>query len=494
MMPHGLTRRSLLKAAASAAAPALLAQARKRNLVFLFTDDQRDDFIGALGHPWLKGHTPHMDRLVRQGVHFRNAFVTSSLCSPSRASILTGQYMHAHGVMDNFTPLNPKLPTFPQLLRENGYRTAFIGKWHMGGDSDEARPGFDHWVSFRGQGEYVDPEINRNGARGKVNGYMTDILTEESKRFIQANASRPFMLYLSHKAVHYPFQPPKRHASLFEGRTVPKPASMPYKKEFYEHLPAWVERRRYSRHGVDGLFGHTATFDDAYRGYCQSLISVDESVGEVMNALEERKLLNDTLVVYMGDNGYLWGEHGLVDKRAMYEPSIRVPLMAHCPDLFGGAKKVDGMALNLDIGPTMLEAAGVAVPQTMHGRSLLPLAAGKAVDWRKDFLYEYEWEQDYPYTPTITGLRTERYSFMQYQGVWDISELYDLQKDPQQMNNLVRDIRINYQRGRLSMNIPDEERRKLVDSMQARLHEILSQTGGDPRRSGKGSEGDRYAL
>ncbi|MGH9661594.1 MAG: sulfatase-like hydrolase/transferase, partial [Bryobacteraceae bacterium] len=152
-----MTRRHLL--AGGAAAPALLAQSRRRNLVFILTDDHRHDFIGALGHPWLAGHTPHLDRLLAGGVHFRNAFVTSSLCSPSRASILTGLYMHAHGVADNFTPLPPRLPTFPQLLREGGYRTAFIGKWHMGGASDEPRPGFDHWVSFRGQGEYRNPEI-----------------------------------------------------------------------------------------------------------------------------------------------------------------------------------------------------------------------------------------------------------------------------------------------------------------------------------------------
>ncbi len=493
-MTRSISRRTLLQAAASAAAPALLAQSRKRNLVFILTDDHRYDFIGALGHPWLKGHTPNMDRLLTGGVHFRNGFVTSSLCSPSRASILTGQYMHAHGVLDNFSPLNPKLPTFPALLQSSGYRTGFIGKWHMGGDSDEVRPGFHHWVSFRGQGEYEDPQMNFNGTRRKVPGNMTEILTRESTRFIRDNAASPFMLYLSHKAVHYPFHPAKRHENLFEGKPVPKPTSMLYKKEFYEHLPQWVERRRYSRHGVDGLFGHTATFDDAYRGYCQSLVSVDDSVGEVLNALEEKRLLNDTLIIYMGDNGYLWGEHGLVDKRSMHEPSMRVPMVAHCPDLFAAGGKVDGMALNLDIGPTMLEAAGVRVPDSMHGRSLLPLASGKAANWRKDFVYEYEWEQDYPYTPTITGLRTEQYSFMQYQGIWDISELYDIQKDPGQMNNLLRDVKVSHERGRLSMNVPAGDRKQLVDSLQTRLQQILALTGGDPRRSGKGSEGDRYAL
>lgn len=484
-----LSRRRLL-----GAAPALLLQRpRPRNIVFILTDDHRYDFIGALGHPWLQGQTPHMDRLVNNGVHFRNAFVTSSLCSPSRASILTGQYMHAHRVFDNFSPLPANLPTFPQLLQKAGYRTGFFGKWHMGGDSDERQPGFDDWLSFRGQGDYRNPQINHNGTRRQASGYMTEILTAEARRFLQQPASRPFCLYLSHKAVHFPFQPPPRYASLFDGKPIPRPASMPFKDEFYQQLPEWVKRRRYSRHGVDGAFGHSASVDDAYRGYCQCLKSIDDSTGELLAQLEESRLLNDTLVVYMGDNGFLWGEHGLVDKRAMYEPSIRVPLMLHCPDL-AGPRKVDQMALNLDIASTFLDAAGLPSPSTMHGRSLLPLLRGSVPDWRKDFLYEYEWEQDYPYTPTITGLRTERHSLIQTQGLWDIAELYDIQNDPDQMKNLIADIRITYQRGRLSMNIPDPQRKQLVDTLQARLAELLSQTGGDPRRSGKGSEGDRFAL
>ncbi|MGH9661895.1 MAG: sulfatase/phosphatase domain-containing protein, partial [Bryobacteraceae bacterium] len=353
--------------------------------------------------------------------------------------------------------------------------------------------GFDHWVSFRGQGEYRNPEINRNGQRSKAAGYMTDILTAESARFIRDNAARPFCMYLSHKAVHYPFQPPDRHASLFDSKPVPKPPSMPYKEDFYSQLPEWVRRRRYSRHGVDGLFGHTATFDDAYRGYCQCLKSVDDSVGAVLAQLEESRLLNDTLVVYMGDNGYMWGEHGLVDKRAMYEPSIRVPLIAHCPDLTG-RRAVDAMALNLDIAPTFLEAAGLKPPPSLHGRSVLPLLSGKSVDWRTDFVYEYEWEQDYPYTPTITGLRTARHSLMMHSGVWDIAELYDLREDPEQMKNLLAAVRITYQRGRLSMNVTDPQLKQLVDALQGRLAQLLAETGGDPRRAGKTNEGDPFAL
>jgi N-acetylglucosamine-6-sulfatase len=487
-----VTRRKFL---GTTAAPAVLAQRnRKRNIVFILCDDHRFDFAGALGHPWLKGHTPNLDRLIDRGVHFQNAFVTSSLCSPSRASILTGLYMHRHRVYDNFSPFPQELETFPQLLAKNGYRTGFIGKWHMGGDSDAPQPGFDQWVSFRGQGDYQNPHINKNGTRSQMSGYMTDILTGEASRFIRDNASQPFCLYLSHKAIHYPFQPHPRHAGLFQGLKVPKPASMIYKPEFYDQLPKWVHDRRFTRHGVDGLFGHTSTFDEAYRGYCQALLPVDESLGEVMNTLEERRLLNDTLIVYMGDNGYMWGEHGLVDKRAMYEPSIRIPMIASCPDL-SGRRAVPDFALNLDIAPTFLEAAGIPRGARMDGRSLMPLIAGsRPSDWRTDFIYEYEWEQDYPYTPTMTGLRTRQHSFTYYHGTWDVHELYDLEKDPEQMKNLIADVRIRgYQRGRLWMNLNDE-RKPLVDRIQTRLQQLLIETGGEPRRSGKGSEGDKYAL
>lgn len=489
-----MNRRKFLSASFGGGMAAAFAQPARRNIVFILGDDHRYDAIGALGHPWLRGHTPHLDRLIRDGVNFENAFVTSSLCSPSRASILTGQYMHAHRVQDNFSELSTALPTFPQLLRNQGYRTGFVGKWHMGGDSDNPQPGFDHWLSFRGQGEYIDPTVNRNGTSEKKQGYMTDVLTQDATRFIRENASRPFLLYLSHKAVHFPFQPPKRHADAFQGLSVPKPASMLYKEDYYDQLPEWVKRRRYTRHGVDGLFGHSISYDEAYRGYHQCLKSVDDSVGEVLGQLESSRLLNDTLVIYMGDNGYMWGEHGLVDKRAMYEPSIRVPMIAHCPGLGTGGRTAKQMALNLDIAPTLLQTAGVAIPKTMHGRSLLPLLQRRQPeDWRREFIYEYEWEQDFPYTPTITGLRTERHSLMLTQGTFDIQELYDLQSDPDQMKNLLADIRLR-NRGRMAMNIPQGERRELVDGLQARLEDLLRSTGGDPRRAGRWRDSYSHAL
>jgi len=481
-----MTRRCFLSACA-----AVRLAARRPNIVFILADDHRYDFAGALGHPWLK--TPNLDRLVRDGVHFCNAFVTTSLCSPSRASILTGLYMHAHRVVDNFTPLDPKLPTFPSLLQGAGYRTGFVGKWHMGGESDEPRPGFDHWVSFLGQGQYFDPTLNVNGRREVQSGYITDILTERALSFVAANRERPFMLYLSHKAVHFPFEPAPRHRNLYENLPVPRPKSMNYLEEDYAQRPEWVRRRRYARQGVDGLFGHAMSFDDAYRGYCRSLAAVDESTGRLLDELERLRMLENTLVFYMGDNGYMWGEHGLLDKRAMYEPSIRVPLIAHGPGWFkpGPLKQ---MVLNLDLAPTFLEAAGIRTPPGMHGRSLWPLLTGGDPAWRTDFLYEYEWEYDYPYTPTLTGLRTERYSYCQTYGAWDLDELYDIQSDPDQMKNLLGAVRVRLQRGRLVEQIRDPDLRRLVDALQARMAQILAETGGDPRRAGRPPAGLAQAL
>ena len=476
-----------------AAAPAILSgQPRRRNIVFILVDDQRFDFAGALGHPWLK--TPHMDRLIRGGTCFTNAFVTTSLCSPSRASILTGLYMHAHGVVDNFTPLDTRLATFPQLLRGAGYRTGFVGKWHMGGASDEARPGFDHWISFFGQGRYNDPELNRNGRREPVKGYMTDVLTEEGRRFIRANAAQPFMLYLSHKAIHYPFEPAARHKDLYGNEPIPRPASMLFREEDYQQRPAWVRARRYARQGVDGAYDHVTPLDTAYRDACRTLMSVDDSVGGILEELERTRLLDNTLVVLMGDNGFMWGEHGLIDKRAMYETSIRVPLAMHCPELCPRGRKAPQMALNLDIAPTFLEAAGLRVPPAMQGRSLLPLFNGAPESWRQEFIYEYDWEFDYPYTPTLTGLRTEQYSYCQTQGLWDIDELYDLRKDPEQLRNLLGNERIVRQRGRLTESIRDPELREMVHGFQDRMVSILKETGGNPRRAGRTPQGWKDAL
>ncbi len=474
-----MTRREFLPAAA---APAFLQGAgKKRNLVFILSDDHRYDAMGFMGHPWLK--TPNLDRMAQRGLHFQNAFVTTALCSPSRASTLTGQYGHSHGVLDNQTLLPRDLPTFPQVLQKHGYRTALIGKWHMGGETDEAQPGFDNWVSFKGQGRYENPVINFNGTRREQKGYVTDILTEESVKFIRANRSRPFMLYLGHKAVHAEFVPAERHKDLYRTEAIPYPKTMADTDATYRGKPDWVRRQRNSWHGVDGMYNKQVNFDQFYRDYMRCIAALDESVGTIYNELDSSGLLNDTLFIYMGDNGFQFGEFGLIDKRTMYEASMRVPMIAHCPDLFGtSGRKAGGMALGMDICPTMLEAAGAQIPKTVQGRSLLPLMQSEQTPerWRKEFLYEYFWERAFPQTPTVLGLRTDQYSWMEYHGVWDIDELYDVRKDPQQLNNLLAAYRTTTESGPVFQRISDPEMRKTVADLRTRRDNILRETGGLP--------------
>jgi N-acetylglucosamine-6-sulfatase len=477
-----MNRRQFLKnsaAVAAAAAPSLLtAQGKKRNIVVLLSDDHRYDSIGAMGHPWLE--TPHLDAMLRDGVHIRNAFVTTALCSPSRATCLSSQYVHAHRVMDNSTPLTPGVPTFPEVLQKSGYKTGFIGKWHMGGESDDPRPGFDHWISFRGQGQYFDPLLNFNGRQRKVEGYNPEILTAEAEKFLQANKDRPFMLYLSHKSVHDNFAPAPRDKGIYKGKPIPYPKSYANTDENYAGKPEWVRRQRMSWHGVDGLYNQRYKFEDFYREYCECVHSLDRSIGAFLSALEELGLAEDTLVIYMGDNGTQLGEHGLIDKRTMYETSMRVPMIARCPSLFGKGKAIGQMCLNLDIGPTILDAAGVQAPPTMQGASFLPLLEGKEAPWRTEFVYEYFWERAFPQTPTVIGLRTDQYSYMRYHGLWDVDELYDIQKDPDQMENLIGDVRTINEAGPLINRYRERKHpyAELLRDYEGRIQKIMGSTGG----------------
>ncbi|RJP32956.1 MAG: DUF4976 domain-containing protein [Candidatus Omnitrophota bacterium] len=417
--------------------PAANAADKRRNIIFILIDDMRFDSMSCMGHPFLQ--TPNLDRMVNGGILFNHGYVTTSLCSPSRASILSGQYAHTHGVMDNSTLLPAGTPIFPIELQKNGYETAFIGKWHMGGSSDQPRPGFDHWISFRGQGVYNDPTYNINGQSVRRQGYMTDMLTDYAIDFIQKDHEKPFFLYLSHKAVHADFYPAERHKTAYSDVKIEHPASMANTPENYEGKPSWVKRQRHSWHGVDYMYHDLTYFDKFILDYNRTMLAVDDSIGQVLDTLEKKGLLDSTLILFMGDNGFLHGEHGLIDKRCMYEESIRVPMLAHCPELIRPGSRTDRIALNIDICPTILDAAGIRIPDTVQGASFLPILQGENADWREGMLYEYFWERAFPQTPTVFGVRTEQYKYMHYHGIFDLDELYDLEKDPKEMHNLIDD-------------------------------------------------------
>ena len=438
----------MFRALAILVLPALL-HAAPVNIVFLLSDDHRHDLMGfhSEAPEWLE--TPALDRLAKEGAHLANAFVSTSLCSPSRASILTGQYMHHHRVVDNQRPVPEGTVFFPQYLQKAGYQTAFVGKWHMGHDNDEPRPGFDHWVSFKGQGTYFDPELNINGKRQSFQGYNADILTDRALDWLKnRREEKPFLLYLSYKAVHFPFTPATRHATRYEGKPIPYPATMANTEENYQTQPRWVRERRYGIHGIDhmqtGALDHDPVpdFDELYWNFCETIHGLDENIGRVLKHLDDSGLADNTLVVYMGDNGFALGEHGFYDKRDAFEESIRVPMLARGPGIKPGTV-VTEMVQNIDIAPTLLEAAGATRPATappFDGRSFLPLLKGKEpkIPWRNHILYEYHWEWNFPATPTTLAIRTDRWKYVYYHGVWDLNGLYDLETDPHERHNLIK--------------------------------------------------------
>ena len=420
----------------------------RRNIVFVLSDDHRYDFMGFMPDSPDFLETPNLDRMARQGAHLANAFVSTSLCSPSRASILTGQYMHHHHVVDNQRPVPQGTVFFPQYLQAAGYETAFIGKWHMGHEDDQPRPGFDHWVSFKGQGTYFDPALNVNNTRRIFQGYTTDVLTDQALSWLKdgRDTSRPFFLYLSFKAVHYPFQPAPRHHGRYEKAQVKRPETMANTERNYQTQPHWVRERRYSIHGVDhmetGPYDNdpVPSFDDLYKRYCETVHGLDENLGRVLDYLDQTGLSRSTLVIYMGDNGFALGEHGFYDKRDAFEESIRVPMLAYAPELIQPGTRIEQMVQNIDIAPTVLEVAG-AGPEAgtpMDGRSFLPLLQGRPAPWRDHILYEYHWEWNFPATPTVFAIRTERYKYIYYHGVWDHDGFYDLATDPHERHNLIR--------------------------------------------------------
>ncbi len=403
------------------------------NIVFILADDHRWDYLGAMGHPFIE--TPNIDRIAEEGVLFENAFVTSSLCSPSRASFLTGQQPQLHGVKNNFTPWNNQNTTFFEYLKAAGYQTAFIGKWHMPGEIPALR-GMDQFITFDhmgGQGAYYGTPYIVNGKKleagespvpgAEVTGYITDDLTNFSLSFIEEHQDKPFALYLSHKALHLPMEPDAEAAGRYDHKDIELP----------EEADSWLAF-------ADGNFKHFLwdPLEEKIKDYAETAVAMDQQIGRVMEKLDELGLADNTLLVFAGDNGYLWGEHRLIDKRWAYEESIRVPFIVRYPDgVKNPGSRSKDMVLNLDLAPTILDVAGLPVSETMQGKSLVPALQGSMQTLRQAWLYKYF--EDYPYpVPEQVALRTERYKLIDYKrGKED--ELFDLQNDPKERVNLINE-------------------------------------------------------
>jgi N-acetylglucosamine-6-sulfatase len=414
------------------------------NVVLILTDDQRWDAMSCAGHPFLR--TPNIDRLAREGVRFANAFCTTSLCSPSRASILSGLYAHAHRVLDNFTDFPSALPSYPRRLQESGYETAYIGKWHMGEQRDEPRPGFDYWMSHKGQGNYYDTEFNINGERQLLPGYFTHRITEKAVEWIRKPREKPFCLVVGHKAPHGPFIPEAKYAKVFDAIEIRRPATA---KDYGEGKPDWVRQRTTTWHGVDGPLYKAcglADYEDFVRAYLATILSVDDSVGQIYDALQAIGKLDQTLLIFTSDNGYLLGEHGAIDKRAAWDESMRVPLVVRYPPRAPASRVLREMVLHIDLAPTILEICGARPLENIHGASWARLLRGDAREWRTSFLYEYNYEAQYPHTPNVRSVRTEEWKYIRYPhgdggpDRWK-AEVYNLKEDPLETKNLVNDPR-----------------------------------------------------
>jgi arylsulfatase A-like enzyme len=431
---------------------ALAAPAKRPNILFILTDDQRWDALSLAGHRHLR--TPNIDRLGREGVYFRNAFCTTSLCSPSRASILSGLYAHAHGVTNNFTEYPAALPSFPRVLQAAGYDTAYIGKWHMGEDNDEPRPGFNWFVTHKGQGKYFDTEFNLNGTRREVvKGYYTHVVTGMAEDWLRRpRDGKPWLLMIGHKAPHSFYFPEPKYERTFAQVPVPYPETA----FMLDDKPAWIRERLYTWHGIYGpLFEWRKKFPDdspaavkdfeaMTRAYWGTILSVDDSVGRLHALLRERGELDNTIIVFMSDNGILNGEHGMVDKRTAHEPSMRIVQLVRYPGLTptDRPRVIDQQVLTVDVAPSLLELAGAPALSGIHGRSWKQLVQQGDPAWRKSWLYHYNYEKQFPYTPNVRAVRTESWKYSRSphgDGGPDRhrAELYNIEFDPEERRNLI---------------------------------------------------------
>jgi arylsulfatase A-like enzyme len=454
---------------------------RKPNFVYVFTDDQRWDALSVVQReqgdkgrfPWLR--TPNLDRIAAEGIRFRNAFVVNSLCAPSRASLVTGQYGHVNGVTNNHTPHPEGNLSVAALLRPAGYVSGYFGKWHHGNQSGK-RPGFDTSASFVGQGKYFDCPIEVDGVATPSKGFVDDVTTEYAANFIKANKDKPFLMILGFKTCHGPFTPPPRNEKDYEGalaRTTPNYG-----------LPAI-----YAKAGPNGPKGKATDAKEVSTnlGMFRGINSVDDNVGKLLRLLDELKLADDTVFVFSSDNGYYLGEHNLGDKRTAYEESLRIPMLLRYPRAAKAGRTEDRMVLNIDPAATFLDLAGQPVPAAMHGRSWKPLIEGKADAWRDSFFYCYFFEKSFG-VPLTTAVRTTEAKLIKYPGHDEWTEVFDLKADPYEVKNLAQDP--NYADLRKKLEAEYEKQAKAIDF---KIPDYADKPGADGQEGAKKKAGKKKA-
>jgi arylsulfatase A-like enzyme len=446
-------------------------KAERPNIIYIMSDDHAAHAISAYGS--VVNQTPNLDRLAKEGMRFDRCFVVNSICTPSRATILTGKYSHLNGV-PVFNRFDGSQPTVAKYLQAAGYYTGMIGKWHLGSDPT----GFDKWIVLPGQGVYFDPDFLVPEGRVQLKGYVTDIITDLAIDFLKTRPrDKPFFLMCHHKAPHRNWQPDPKYKAMFAGKTIPEPATL--RDDYEGRTDALHENRQrvfYDLTRRDLKLEPPADLQGAardewlntkptevelvidgqkkvlagaelnawkYQRYMQDYLacveSVDDNVGRLLHWVDANGLSKNTIVIYTSDQGFFLGDHGLYDKRFMYEPSIKMPFLVRWPGVTQPGSVQDALAINPDFAPTFLEAAGVRMPQDMQGRSLVPLMKGEhPADWRTSFYYRYYHDPGDHNTRAHYGVRTETHKLIYF---WkkDQWELYDLRKDPGEMHNLYND-------------------------------------------------------
>ncbi|MBK7598716.1 MAG: sulfatase [Acidobacteria bacterium] len=422
------------------------------NIIFIMSDDHASHAISAYGSRLIK--TPNIDRLANEGMKLENCFVTNSICTPSRAVILTGKYSHINGV-PVFNHIDNTQPMLSKYLQQAGYYTGVVGKWHLGGNNparpDDGKPaGFDYWNILPGQGAYFDPVMIENGKRKTIEGYTTDIITDLAMDFIKNRPQdKPFFLMYHHKAPHRNWQPDEKHRKQYENVTLPEPAT------FNDDYSGKSDAPRQATMRIDrdltdkdlklpppaGLTAQELKkwkYQRYMRDYLACVASVDDNVGRLLDWLDKNNLSKNTIIIYTSDQGFFLGDHNFFDKRFMYEESLRMPFMIRWPQRIKAGSVSRSMILNVDFAPMMLDAAGLKVPQDMQGRSFLPILEGRRpANWRTSMYYRYYHPGDHNVAAHY-GVRTERYKLIYFNKL-DQWELYDLKKDPQEMHNVYSD-------------------------------------------------------
>lgn len=466
-----------------------LLAAERPNILFIFTDDHAPNSIGAYDG-WLKdvNPTPNIDKLASQGMLFKNSFCTNSICGPSRAVIQTGKHSHINGFMTNGNKFDGDQQTFPKLLQKADYQTAMIGKWHLGTDPQ----GFDFWKVLPGQGDYYNPAFKSPKGREVIEGYCTDLVTGMALEWLEngRDKEKPFMLMCQHKAPHRTWMPPLRYLTLYDDVNIPEPATL---------FDNWEDNASPARHQEMEIDGHLNIVFDCFgpplhgwdpdsgksvdrsgfrnkqkmtpeqlkawnkvfdaknnelvklnlkgkdlirwkyhryiRNYLRCVKGVDDSVGQLMNYLEEKGLAENTIVIYSSDQGFYLGDHGWYDKRWMYEESLQMPFICKWPNVTKPGSVNEELIQNLDYAETFLDVAGVEIPSDMQGKSLVPLLKGETpADWRDSIYYHYHEFPSVHMVAKHNGVRTKRYKLIQFYqfGEW---EFYDLEKDPDELQN-----------------------------------------------------------